>query len=91
MASSLRRLLARLSAAPAAPAGWPARPRWRFQFRPGVTPLEDRYLLTMFTVTTAADNGPGSLRDIIDNQATDDDTINFADSLNGATIALTGV
>lgn len=40
------------------------------------------------TVTTAADSGPGSLRDAIA-AATDGDTIQFDPALNGQTIGLT--
>src|ERR1700759_3548709 len=41
------------------------------------------------TVTTTADSGAGSLRDAI-NASVAGDTINFAPSLNGQTITLTG-
>src|SRR4051794_28000242 len=55
--------------------------------------LEDRSTPAVFTVTTAADSGPGSLRAAIDqaNTAPDADTIVFAPSVAGATIGLSTV
>jgi hypothetical protein len=51
--------------------------------------LENRRLLSALTVTSAADSGAGSLRaEIAD--ANSGDTINFASSLKGQTITLTG-
>ncbi len=59
-------------------------------FRPRLRPLEDRTTPATFTVTTAADSGPGSLRDAIAqaNAAPDADTVVFAPALAGQTIAL---
>ena len=51
--------------------------------------LENRRLLSALTVTTAADNGVGSLRTEI-LVAHSGDTINFASSLKGQTIVLFG-
>jgi hypothetical protein len=55
--------------------------------------LEDRYLPSILTVTTAADNAtmptPGSLRAVLA-AAANGDTINFAPALAGQTIALQG-
>jgi hypothetical protein len=50
--------------------------------------LEDRWLPSTLTVTTAADSGPGSLRAEIA-AAKSGDTIVFAPSLDGQTITLT--
>jgi hypothetical protein len=49
--------------------------------------LEDRTLPSTLTVTSALNNGAGSLRDAI-SKAKDGDTIVFAPSLNGQTITL---
>jgi hypothetical protein len=59
--------------------------------RPRVEPLEGRSLLATLTVTSAADAGPGTLRQaILDaNLAPGADVIRFANSLRGQTIALT--
>jgi len=54
-----------------------------------VETLENRRLLSALTVTTAADSGAGSLRAEIA-AANNGDTINFAASLQGQTITLTG-
>lgn len=53
--------------------------------------LEDRRVLAIFTVTSTADAGPGSLRQAIldSNAAAGADTINFAAAVQGATISLT--
>ena len=51
--------------------------------------MEDRSLLSLFTVTSSNDHGPGSLRDTIA-AAASGDTIRFGASLIGATITLTG-
>jgi hypothetical protein len=60
-----------------------ARPR---PYAPGVERMEDRRLLASLTVTTAADSGPGSLRDAIALANTDPalDTIRFAPAVTGA-------
>src|SRR6516164_3753690 len=50
--------------------------------------LEDRQLLSILTVTSAADEGPGTLRQTIA-VAESGDTIQFSPSLNGQTISLT--
>jgi hypothetical protein len=61
----------------------------RRRFLPGVDPMEDRALLSgTLTVTNSHDSGPGSLRAAIA-AAPDGDTIKFAGSLRGQTIALT--
>src|SRR5262245_50386468 len=72
--SWLRPLANRLSHAPARSA-----PRRR-AFRPRVEGLEDRTAPAVFSVTTTADDGPGSLRQAIDdaNGASGADTITFA-------------
>ena len=51
-------------------------------------PLEDRRLLTIWTVTNTNDTGEGSLRYEVSSAAAGD-TIQFADSLSGKTITLT--
>lgn len=56
------------------------RPASRAAFRPRLEPLEDRSVPAVFTVTTAADSGPGSLRQaILDSNASVGvaDTIEF--------------
>src|SRR5262249_19668573 len=50
--------------------------------------LEDRQLLSTLTVTSAADDGPGTLRQTIA-VARNGDTIQFSPDLNGQTISLT--
>jgi hypothetical protein len=50
--------------------------------------LEDRYTLSTLSVLNAQDNGPGSLREAV-KDARDGDTIVFAPSVAGQTIALT--
>ncbi len=62
-----------------------ARPRTHF--RPRLDPLEGRTLLSTWTVMNNNDSGPGSLRYDI-GQAAPGDTIDFAASLDGQTIAL---
>jgi hypothetical protein len=62
----------------------PAAPR----FRPRLEALEGRWLPSTLTVTSNMDSGPGSLRAEIA-AAKSGDTIVFASSLNGKTIALT--
>ena len=57
-------------------------------YKPRVETLEDRLQLSTLTVLNNADSGPGSLRDTI-TAAAGGDTINFASSLKGQTIALT--
>lgn len=57
-------------------------------FRPQLETLEDRWLPSTLTVTSAADSGSGSLRAEIA-IANPGDTINFASSLDGKTITLT--
>ena len=60
------------------------------RFRPCLEILEDRYLLSTFTVLNTKDSGSGSLPAIV--QANSDpgpDTIVFDPSLAGKTIALT--
>src|SRR5262245_53223774 len=73
----------------------PARPlrRARRRVRPHWLPLEqleDRMVMTTFSVSKLADSGPGSLRQaIVDaNKQTGADVINFAPGLHG-TITLT--
>ena len=72
-----------------------ARPREtpRRRFLPTVEILEDRSQPSILTVTTAADNAlappPGSLRALLA-IASNGDTIDFAPSLTGQTIALQG-
>jgi len=58
------------------------------RFRPQLEALEDRFVPSTLTVTSAADSGAGSLRAEIA-AANPGDTINFASSLNGQTITLT--
>jgi hypothetical protein len=86
---SFRSILASLRSAPK-----PPRPRasgCRAGFRPRLEPLEDRTVLSTFTVLNLADNGDGSLRQaVLDaNALPGADDIRFADGLQG-TIALTG-
>src|SRR5262245_64582856 len=57
-------------------------------FTPRLEILEDRTVPSTLTVLNALDKGPGSLRDTINN-AMSGDTILFAPSLAGQTIALT--
>jgi hypothetical protein len=65
----------------------PGAPRKRSTFRPRLEALEGRWLPTILTVTTTADSGPGSLRaDVAAAQS--GDSITFASSLAGQTIAL---
>ncbi len=65
----------------------PPRRRQR-QRLPRLESLEDRLVLSTLTVTSAGDEGPGTLRaEIGDAQA--GDTIKFAASLDGQTISLT--
>ena len=54
-------------------------------------PLEDRRLLSVFSVTNLSDSGAGSLRQAVANANSNAgaDTITFASSLAGKTIALT--
>ena len=54
--------------------------------------LEPRTLMSVFAVTNTADGGAGSLRQAITdaNAAAGADTVDFANSLNGATITLGG-
>src|SRR5215471_3610397 len=59
--------------------------RW---FRPRLEILEDRTVLSTWTVTSPADSGDGSLRAIIA-AAQDGDQIVFDPSLQGRTITLT--
>ena len=58
--------------------------------RLGLEPLEDRRVLATLTVTTAADDGPGSLRSIIaeSNASAGINTICFSDDLAGEVISL---
>ena len=66
------------------------RRRPRSVIRPAAEGLEPRQLLTIFTVTTAADTGTGSLRDAIarSNNLPGADTINFAITPDGQTSIL---
>src|SRR5262249_33225356 len=57
-------------------------------FVPRLEALEDRLCLSTLTVTNNADSGAGSLRAALA-AAGNGDTINFAPSLEGQTIALT--
>ena len=59
---------------------------------PRFEPLEDRRLLAVFTVTNLDDAGDDSLRAAVAlaNSTAGDDTIDFAASLAGGTIALSG-
>jgi hypothetical protein len=57
-------------------------------FAPRLEILEDRTVLSTLTVLNNFDSGAGSLRDAV-TKAKDGDTIVFASSLNGQTIALT--
>ncbi len=61
----------------------------RRRLAPRLESLEDRVVLSTWTVTSPADNGAGSLRALIAG-ASSGDTINFAASLDGQTISLTG-
>jgi predicted outer membrane repeat protein len=69
--------------APAAPA------RRQLRCRPTLLTLEDRVVPSTFTVTSLADSGTGSLRGAIAAAAAGD-TINFAASLTGKSINLSG-
>lgn len=64
--------------------------RWAHKLR--LERLEERALLTAFSVTNLNDSGAGSLRQaILDaNTHVGNDTISFASSLSGQTIALSG-
>src|SRR5262249_13833371 len=62
-------------------------PGKRATFRPRLEALEDRWLPSILTVLNNLDSGPGSLRAAIA-AASSGDTINFANSLKGQTIAL---
>src|SRR6516165_8714141 len=62
-------------------------PKWRFL--PRLDRMEDRTLLSTVTVLNNHDSGPGSLRAAIA-AANSGDTIDFAPSLTGQTIKLTG-
>ena len=55
------------------------------RFRPALEALEDRTLLSTFSVTNLADSGPGSLRAAITaaNTSPGADVINFAPGLHG--------
>lgn len=64
----------------------PAR-RWR-SARPGVESLEGRLVLSTLTVTSPADDGPGSLRAAVLG-AHGGDTIQFSPALKGQAIHLT--
>jgi Putative Ig domain len=69
----------------------PARHGWV----PTLELLEERRMLTAYTVTSLADSGPGTLRQaILDSVANhafqEPDTIQFSPSLDGGTIKLTG-
>jgi hypothetical protein len=77
---------------------WHGSPGKRFTFRPQLEALEDRWMPSILTVTNAGDYIPddiysspipGSLRYEID-VAGSGDTINFASSLGGQTITLSG-
>ena len=57
-------------------------------FRPTLEALEDRWVPSTLTVTSAANSGAGSLRAEI-NAAHNGDTIVFAPNLDGQTITLT--
>ena len=80
-------LRARLSNSPT-PHRSPRRPATR-RFRPRLEALEGRAMLSTLTVLNNADSGHGSLRAEI-SAAQSGDTIVFAPSLNGQTIALSG-
>src|SRR5437868_4737754 len=59
--------------------------------RPRLEVLEDRSTPATFTVTTLADDGPGSLRQVVQNLANasqDADTIVFDPSIRGGTVGL---
>ncbi len=58
------------------------------RFVPRIDLMETRTLLSTLTVSTANDNGPGSLRATIA-AATSGDTIDFSSKLSGLTIKLT--
>jgi predicted outer membrane repeat protein len=58
------------------------------RFRPRLETLEDRWLPSTLTVTSAADSGPNSLRAELA-AANPGDVIDFAPSLGGQTITLT--
>jgi hypothetical protein len=81
--SWLKRLAARSSSSP--------RARRLAPWRPGIEALEDRCLLSTFTVANLNDSGSGSLRQaVLDGNAhAGPDTIAFAPGLHG-TITLTG-
>ena len=57
-------------------------------FQPHLDVLEDRWLLSTFTVTTTHDGGAGSLRQAIC-EAEAGDTIDFAGNLAGQSLTLT--
>jgi hypothetical protein len=62
--------------------------RQRLAYRPTIAVLEDRQLLSTWTVSNNHDSGPGSLRAEIA-AAQSGDTIHFAGKLAGQTITLT--
>jgi len=65
--------------------------RWRPappRFMPRLKELEERTLLSTLTVTSTADNGPGTLRNTIA-AAAPGDTIRFSHAIAGETIYLT--
>src|SRR5579875_644849 len=68
--------------------GETVRLRRRASFVPRLEALEDRLCLSTLTVTNTNDSGAGSLRAALA-AAQNGDTINFAPSLEGQTIALT--
>lgn len=66
-----------------------ARPQ---KYRPWLEPLEDRLAPALFTVTSTADTGVGSLRAAVDaaNSVGGSSTITVAPAVAGQTITLTG-